>query len=145
MVVQGDPNVWVKLAGCCRPVPGDEILGFVTRENGVSVHRVDCSNAQNLRSTPERLVEVSWAPTANSTFLVALQVEGIDRTGILSEVTKVMGEQHISIQSATLNTAKDRTFRFRFTFETTDPTHLEHLIGAVRKVPGVYDVFRIKN
>ena len=145
VVVQGDPNVWVKLARCCRPVPGDDILGFVTRENGVSVHRVDCANAENLRGQPERLVEVSWAPTSTSSFLVALQVEGIDRTGILSEVTKVMGEYHISIQSATLNTAKDRTFKFRFTFETTDPTHLEHLIGAVRKVPGVYDVFRIKN
>jgi len=145
VVVQGDPNVWVKLARCCRPVPGDEILGFVTRENGVSVHRADCTNAQDLRHQPERLVEVAWAPTATSSFLVALHVEGLDRTGILSEVTKVLGEHHISIQSATLNTAKDHTFRFRLTFETTDPTHLEHLIGAVRKVPGVYDVFRLKN
>ncbi len=145
VVVQGDPNVWVKLSRCCMPVPGDEILGFVTRENGVSVHRTDCSNAQDLRHKPERLVEVSWAPTAASTFLMALHVEGLDRTGMLSEVTRVMGEHHISIQSATLNTAKDHTFKFRFTFETTDPKHLEHLIGAIRKVPGVYDVFRLQN
>ena len=66
MVVQGDPNVWVKLARCCRPVPGDDIIGFVTRESGVSVHRADCTNAESLRSQPERLVEVSWAPTADS-------------------------------------------------------------------------------
>jgi GTP pyrophosphokinase len=77
--------------------------------------------------------------------MVALAVDGLDRTGILSEVTKIMGEHHISILSATLNTAKDRTFKFRFTFETTDPKHLEHLINAIRKVPGVYDVFRLKN
>jgi GTP pyrophosphokinase len=145
VVVQGDANVWVKLARCCMPVPGDEILGFVTRENGVSVHRIDCTNAHDLRHQPDRLVEVTWAPTATSSFMVALAVDGLDRTGILSEVTKIMGEHHISILSATLNTAKDRTFKFRFTFETTDPKHLEHLINAIRKVPGVYDVFRLKN
>ena len=144
VVVQGDPNMWVKLARCCMPVPGDEILGFVTRESGVSVHRTDCTNAQNLKQTPDRLVEVAWAPTATSSFLVALHVEGLDRTGILSEVTRVMSDHHISIMSANMTTSKDRTFRFRLTFETTDPKHLEHLIGAIRKVPGVYDVYRLK-
>ena len=145
VVVQGDPNVWVKLAKCCMPVPGDEILGFITRENGVSVHRVDCTNAQDLKSKPERLVEVSWAPTSDSSFLVALHVEGLDRTGVLSEVTRAISDHHISILSATMTTAKDRTFRFRLTFETTDPKHLDHLIGAIRKVSGVYDVYRLKN
>jgi GTP diphosphokinase / guanosine-3',5'-bis(diphosphate) 3'-diphosphatase len=145
VVVGGDPDVWVKLARCCRPVPGDDILGFVTRENGVSVHRTDCTNAQSLRTQPERLVEVSWAPTSGSFFLVALQVEGLDRTGILSEVTNVMGEHHISIQSATLNTTKDHKFKFRFTFDTTDMTHLDHLLAAVKKVPGVFDAYRLKN
>ena len=145
VVVQGDPNVWVKLARCCRPVPGDDIIGFVTRESGVSVHRSDCTNAQALRSQPERLVDVSWAPTAESSFLVALHAEGLDRPGILSEVTNVMGEHHISIQSANLNTTKDHKFKFRFAFETTDLLHLEHLINGIKKVPGVYDVYRLKN
>lgn len=145
VVVEGDADVWVKLARCCRPVPGDEILGFVTRESGVSVHRTDCTNAQSLRLQPQRLVEVTWAPTAGSSFLVALHAEGLDRTGILSEVTNVMGEHHISIQSATLNTTKDHKFKFRFTFETTDLTHLDHLIAAIRKVPGVYEAYRLKN
>ncbi len=145
VVVEGDPDVWVKLARCCRPVPGDEIIGFVTRESGVSVHRADCTNAESLRAQPERLVEVSWAPTSGSSFLVALHAEGLDRTGILSEVTNVMGEHHISIQSATLNTTKDHKFKFRFSFEITDLSHLEHLIAAIRKVPGVYDAYRLKN
>lgn len=145
VVVEGDPDVWVKLARCCRPVPGDEIIGFVTRESGVSVHRADCTNAESLRAQPERLVEVSWAPTAGSSFLVALHAEGLDRTGILSEVTNVMGEHHISIQSATLNTTKDHKFKFRFSFEITDLSHLDHLISAIRKVPGVYDAYRLKN
>ncbi len=143
VVVQGDPNVWVKLAKCCMPVPGDQILGFVTRENGVSVHRVDCTNAQDLLTKPDRLVEVSWAPTAESSFRVALHVEGLDRTGVLSEVTKAISDHHISILSANMTTAKDRTFRFRLTFETTDPKHLDHLISAIRKVSGVYDVYRL--
>jgi GTP pyrophosphokinase len=117
----------------------------VTRESGVSVHRTDCTNVQSLREQPERLVEVSWAPTSGSSFLVALHAEGLDRTGILSEVTNVMGEHHISIQSATLNTTKDHKFKFRFTFETTDLTHLDHLISAIKKVPGVYDAYRLKN
>ncbi|MEA5055456.1 MAG: ACT domain-containing protein, partial [Propionicimonas sp.] len=127
------------------PVPGDPILGFITRENGVSVHRADCTNAADLRTKPERLVEVSWAPTADSSFLVALHVEGLDRTGVLSEVTRVISEHHISMLSANMTTSKDRTFRFRLTFETTDPKHLDHLIGAIRKVPGVYDVYRLKS
>jgi len=144
VMVQGDPNLWVKLAKCCMPVPGDEILGFVTRESGVSVHRVDCTNAQDLLKKQDRLVEVAWAPTASSSFLVALHVEGLDRTGVLSEVTRVMSDHHISISSATMTTAKDRTFRFRLTFEITDPKHLDHLMAAIRKVPGVYDVYRLK-
>ncbi len=145
VVVQGDPTVWVKLAKCCMPVPGDEIIGFITRENGVSVHRADCTNAADLKTKPERLVEVDWAPTADSSFLVALHVEGLDRTGVLSEVTRVISEHHISLLSANMTTAKDRTFRFRLTFETTDPKHLDHLIAAIRKVAGVYDVYRLKN
>ena len=143
VVVEGDPSVWVKLAKCCMPVPGDEILGFVTRENGVSVHRVDCTNAQDLLTKPDRLVDVSWAPTADSSFRVALHVEGLDRTGVLSEVTRAISDHHISILSANMTTAKDRTFRFRLTFETTDPKHLDHLISAIRKVSGVYDVYRL--
>ncbi|MGB7963455.1 MAG: bifunctional (p)ppGpp synthetase/guanosine-3',5'-bis(diphosphate) 3'-pyrophosphohydrolase [Propionicimonas sp.] len=145
VVVEGDPSVWVKLARCCMPVPGDVILGFITRENGVSVHRVDCTNAQDLTGKPERLVDVSWAPTSASSFLMALHVEGLDRTGVLSEVTRVMSDHHISILSATMNTTKEHTFRFRLTFETTDPKHLDHLIGAIRKVPGVYDVYRLQH
>ena len=111
----------------------------------MSVHRTDCTNAQNLRTQPERVVEVAWAPTSSSSFQVALHVEGLDRTGVLAEVTKVMGDHHISIQSASLNTTKDHIFKFRFTFETTDLTHLGHLISAIRRVAGVYDVYRLKD
>ena len=145
VIVDGDPDLWVKLAKCCTPVPGDEILGFVTRDKGVSVHRKDCTNADNLLTHPERIVSVEWAPTSyTSGFLVTIQIECLDRSGLLSEVTKMMADQGSSITSATVNTAKNRTAKIRLTFEGSDADHLTHLIEALRKVSGVYDVYRVK-
>ncbi len=143
VVVKGAADVWVKLARCCTPVPGDPILGFVTRGNGVSVHRTDCINAESLRSQPGRLVEVEWAPQAGSLFLVAIQVEALDRTRLLSDVTRVLSDQHVNILSASVTTTRDRVAVSRFTFEMADPTHLGHLLKAVRTVEGVYDAYRI--
>ncbi|MDO5498912.1 MAG: bifunctional (p)ppGpp synthetase/guanosine-3',5'-bis(diphosphate) 3'-pyrophosphohydrolase [Propionibacteriaceae bacterium] len=144
VAVHGDTDMWVKLARCCTPVPGDEIMGFITRGQGVSVHRTDCTNADSLRSAPERLVDVSWAPTAESSFLVAVQIEGLDRTGLLHDITRAVSEHHVSIMSATMTTNKERVFKTRMTFETADPKHLESLLQAIRRGPGIFDVFRVK-
>ncbi len=144
--VEGHSDMWVKLAKCCMPVPGDEILGFITREDGVSVHRADCTNAENLRQKPDRLVEVSWTtPSADSSFLVAVHVEGLDRAGMLSDVSRVMTEHHSNILSMTATTNKDRVFTMRLQFETPDPTHLASLTNALKRIPGVYDAHRVKN
>ena len=97
VIVKGAPDVWVKLAKCCTPVPADEILGFVTKGGGVSVHRTDCTNATSLRSQPERLLEVEWAPTGQSTFLVNIQVEALDRARLLSDITMVLSDVHVNI------------------------------------------------
>jgi GTP diphosphokinase / guanosine-3',5'-bis(diphosphate) 3'-diphosphatase len=142
--VTGASDLLVKLAKCCTPVPGDEILGFVTRGSGVSVHRTDCVNATSLRTEPERLVEVTWAPTAKSQFLVAIQVEALDRNRLLSDITRALSDQHVNILSAALNTNKDRICKAKFTFETADPTHLDHVLKAIRQVPAVFDVYRIR-
>ncbi len=141
--VIGASDLLVKLAKCCTPVPGDDILGFVTRGAGVSVHRVDCSNADNLRAEPERLIPVEWAPNAKSSFLVAIQIEALDRNRLLSDITRALSDQHVNILSAALNTSKDRICRAKFTFETADPTHLDHVLRAVRGVPAVYEAYRI--
>ncbi|MGO1971762.1 MAG: RelA/SpoT family protein [Propionibacteriaceae bacterium] len=141
--VVGTSDLWVKLAKCCTPVPGDQILGFITRGSGVSVHRADCTNAADLRQHPERLVEVEWAPTANSSYLVAIQVEALDRNRLLSDITRALSDQHVNILSAGLSTSKDRIAKAKFTFETADPMHLDHVLKGVRQVPGVYDVYRI--
>ncbi|HEX3588953.1 MAG TPA: bifunctional (p)ppGpp synthetase/guanosine-3',5'-bis(diphosphate) 3'-pyrophosphohydrolase [Pseudonocardiaceae bacterium] len=143
VVVVGASDVWVKLARCCTPVPGDEILGFVTRGGGVSVHRTDCTNATELLESPERLVEVTWAPSASSVFLVAIQVEALDRHRLLSDVTKVLADEKVNILSASVATSRDRVAVSRFSFEMGDPTHLGHVLKAVRSVEGVYDVYRM--
>ncbi|MVA75950.1 RelA/SpoT family protein [Auraticoccus sp. F435] len=144
VAVHGATDLWVKLAKCCTPVPGDQILGFITRGSGVSVHSTDCTNAADLQRHPERLVDVSWAPTAASSFLVAIQVESIDRHGLLSDITRSISDQHVSIQAAQVNTTKDRLCKIKLTFETPDPKHLDHLVNGLRRIPGVYDVYRVK-
>ncbi|HVF04786.1 MAG TPA: bifunctional (p)ppGpp synthetase/guanosine-3',5'-bis(diphosphate) 3'-pyrophosphohydrolase [Frankiaceae bacterium] len=143
VVVKGVSDVWVKLARCCTPVPGDPILGFVTRGNGVSVHRTDCINVAGLKAQPGRLLEVEWAPSAGSVFLVAIQVEALDRTRLLSDVTRALSDHHVNILSASVTTTRDRVAVSRFTFEMGDPKHLGHLLKMVRQVEGVYDAYRV--
>ena len=144
--VEGAADVWVRLSKCCTPVPGDEIKGFVTHGHGVSVHRVDCVNLQHLTGTQrERMVGVHWAPSEGSVFLVAIQVEALDRTRLLSDVTRVLSDQHVNILSASVTTSRDRVAISRFSFEMGDPKHLGDVLRAVRGVDGVYDVYRMTN
>jgi GTP pyrophosphokinase len=143
VTVVGTEDVWVKLAKCCTPVPGDEILGFVTRASGVSVHRADCVNVPSLESQPERFVRVQWAPTSSSVFLVNIQVEALDRARLLSDVTRTLSDQHVNILSASVSTTRDRIALSRFTFEMADPLHLGSVLKAVRTIEGVYDVYRV--
>ncbi|MEN9714153.1 MAG: hypothetical protein RLZZ164_817, partial [Actinomycetota bacterium] len=145
VLVKGDADVMAKLARCCTPVPGDQILGFVTRGSGVSVHRTDCKNADELRKEPERLIDVAWAPNAKSIFLVQIQIEALDRSGLLSDVTRVLSEHHVNILSAAVSTRSDRVALSRFVFEMGDAGTLEHLLNAVRRIEAVYDVYRVNN
>lgn len=145
VLVRGDADVLAKLARCCTPVPGDPIMGFVTRGSGVSVHREDCKNVVQLKLEPERLMEVSWAPTSKSLFLVQIQIEALDRGGLLSDVTRVLSEHHVNILSASVSTRDDRVALSRFVFEMGDSQMLEHLLNAVRRIEAVYDVYRVSN
>lgn len=144
--VSGIDDVLVKLARCCTPVPGDSIIGFITRGSGVSVHRSDCINAADLQAHQgDRIVEVSWLAGAASVFLVNIQVEALDRSRLLSDVTRTLSDQHVNILSAAVSTSKDRTAISRFTFEMADATHLDSVLSAVRQIEGVYDVYRTTN
>jgi GTP diphosphokinase / guanosine-3',5'-bis(diphosphate) 3'-diphosphatase len=145
VLVRGDSDVMAKLARCCTPVPGDKIIGFVTRGSGVSVHRDDCRNVEQLRLEPERLMDVSWAANSKSLFLVQIQIEALDRSGLLSDVTRVLSEHHVNILSASVSTRSDRVALSRFVFEMGDANTLEHLLNAVRRIEAVYDVYRVNN
>ncbi len=145
VLVRGAPDILVKLAKCCTPVPGDEIVGFVTRGAGVSVHRKDCNNVNSLLLEPERMIDVEWAPTSKTVFLVQIQVEALDRSGLLSDVTRVLSENHVNILSATVSTSSERLALSRFVFEMGDTTHLDRVLNAVRRIDAVYDVYRVNS
>ncbi len=143
VMVKGLPDVWVRLGRCCTPVPGDAILGFVTRGQGVSVHRTDCPNVKSLSKEPERLIEVTWAEGKPTSFTVAIQVEALDRTRLLSDVATVLSDSHVNILSATSSTGRDRITRLRFTFELADIAHLSSVLASVKRVESVFDAYRV--
>ena len=141
--VKGVGDVWVKLARCCTPVPGDDIVGFITRNQGVSVHRTDCQNMIDLqRRQPERVIPVQWTSTTGL-FMVKIQVEALDRPHLLSDVTRVLSDHGVNIMSGNIATGADRVAISQFSFEMADPQHLNTLLSAVRKIDGVFDVYRI--
>ena len=142
-MVRGLPDVWVRLGRCCTPVPGDAIVGFVTRGQGVSVHRTDCPNVKTLRREPERMIDVTWAEGKSTSFVVSIQVEALDRTRLLSDVATVLSDNHVNILSATSGTGRDRITRLRFTFELADIAHLSSVLASVKRVEGVFDAYRM--
>jgi GTP pyrophosphokinase len=145
VLVRGAPDILVKLSKCCTPVPGDEIVGFVTRGAGVSVHRADCNNVQTLTREPERMIDVEWAATSKGIFLVQIQVEALDRAGLLSDITRVLSEHHVNILSASVSTSHERLALSRYVFEMGDTTHLDRVLNAIRRIDAVYDVYRVSN
>jgi GTP diphosphokinase / guanosine-3',5'-bis(diphosphate) 3'-diphosphatase len=141
--VEGLDDVMVHLARCCTPVPGDEIIGFVTMGRGVSVHRTDCSNAAGLaRSSEERLIEVEWDATSVGVFRAVLEVMAFDRSRLLADVTQVVSEHHLNIISARTVTTADRVSRMTFEIELADPAHLDSLLGSLKRLDGVFDAYR---
>ena len=141
--VEGGADIMIKLARCCTPVPGDDIVGYVTRGHGVSVHRSDCSNVGAIASENQRFLKVTWAPRANSVFLVNIQIEAIDRARLLSDVTKALSDHHVNILSASVTTTRDRVALSRFTFEMSDPRHLGGILQSIKQIDGVYDCYRV--
>ncbi|WP_227589862.1 RelA/SpoT family protein [Demequina pelophila] len=141
--VHGLTDVQVKLARCCTPVPGDPIRGFVTRGQGVSVHRADCDNIKQLGDQAERLIDVEWTGASAGTFLVQIEVEALDRNRLLSDVTHVLSDHHVNILSANVSTNRERVALSSFVFEMADPSHLGAILSAVRRIDGVYDARRV--
>jgi GTP diphosphokinase / guanosine-3',5'-bis(diphosphate) 3'-diphosphatase len=145
--VEGLDDVMVRLARCCTPVPGDGILGFVTRGRGVSVHRSDCSNSTALKvGEGARMIEVEWdsdAASSKSAYVVSVMVEALDRARLLADVARVLSDNHVNVLGCSTHTGNDRVARQRFDFELADPSHLDALLGAVRNVDSVFDAYRV--
>src|SRR5947199_295740 len=141
--VEGLDDVMVRLSRCCTPVPGDEIMGFVTRGRGVSVHRTDCANAVSLRSQADRVIEVEWDNDAPGNYTVSVEVEAIDRSKLLRDIADVLSEHHVNILSCTSQTQSDRIARLRFEFELADPGHLHSILLALKRVGSVYEASRV--
>jgi len=143
IVVEGDPDMLVKLSKCCTPVPGDEIIGFVTRSQGISVHRKDCRNVQDLMRSPERIRSVSWADNTHDNYLVTISIDGLDRTGLLADVTHTLAEDKVSITRAEVQVGKDRTTHMTLSFEIPDPGFLNQILKKVQAIREVTEVRRV--
>ncbi len=142
--VEGLDDVMVRLSRCCTPVPGDRVIGFITRGRGVSVHREDCANALALAgSDSERLIEVEWDEDRQGVFVAAVEVKALDRARLLADVAKLFAEHHVAILSSSTHTTADRVARMRFEFELADPPHLESLLDSLRQLDSVYDAYRL--
>ncbi len=140
---EGLDDGFIRLSKCCLPVPGDEIVGFMTRGRGVSVHRADCANAEGFSTRPDRMVEVEWDHDASGAYIVSVEVEALDRSRLLRDIAATLAEHHVNILACQSQTSTDRVARFRFDFELADVAHLESLVAALKRVDSVYDAKRI--
>jgi guanosine-3',5'-bis(diphosphate) 3'-pyrophosphohydrolase len=142
--VEGLDDVMVRLALCCTPVPGDNIVGFVTMGRGVSVHRSDCANAVTLTtSMGERQIEVEWDGARAGVFVASIEVEALDRARLLGDVSTALADHHVNIVASSTHTGTDRVARLRFDFELADPSHLDALLTSVKRVDSVFDAYRL--
>ena len=143
VVVEGLSDMWVRLARCCSPVPGDQIVGFVTVGRGVSVHRSDCTNMDALEDRTERMVEVSWGADQGDRFTTWVQVEALDRAGLLRDVTIALSELGMNITSSSTTTGSDRIAVLRFEVELADASQVDRAVAAINGVEGVFDAYRL--
>jgi GTP diphosphokinase / guanosine-3',5'-bis(diphosphate) 3'-diphosphatase len=141
--VKGLDDALIRLASCCHPVPGDHIIGFVTRGRGVSVHREDCPNARDLLSSPERIIDVEWDLGKDTTFQVEIFVEAMDRLRLLQDVTSALAEQGVNILASSTTTHRDGLVDMRFLFELGDLSRLDSILREMRGVEGVFEARRM--
>ena len=143
--VEGLDDMMVRLSRCCTPVPPDEIMGFVTRGRGVSVHRSDCANAVSLTADQaDRLIDVDWDKDSSGHFVVSVEIKALDRPRLLRDIFGVLADNHVNVlATSTVTSGVDRVATMRFEFEIGDPTHLEAMLRLLREVDSVYDVHRV--
>jgi GTP pyrophosphokinase len=143
VIVEGLDDVWVRIARCCAPVPGDDIVGFVTVGRGVSVHRSDCTNIQAMGDRTERMIEVGWAPERVGRFSVWVQVEALDRPRLLRDVTSLISDVGGNILASSSSVGRDLVAMLRYEIELSDPGQVDTLVASLRNVDSVFDAYRL--
>ena len=145
VIVKGMDGVLVTIARCCNPVPGDKIMGYITRGRGISVHRTDCNNIKTLMNNEEeRFIEVKWDSFAPNKFNAEIQIEAMDRTKLLRDITNVISEYDLNIINAsTLRTNKSGLVKFRFIIEISNKYILKDILNNLKQIESVYDVYRV--
>jgi GTP pyrophosphokinase len=143
--VEGLDDVMVRLSRCCTPVPGDEIVGFITRGRGVSVHRADCANAVSLgHEQHARMIDVEWDGDQNqAVFVASIEVKALDRSRLLRDVSNALSDHHVNIVACSTHTGSDRISKMRFDFELADPGHLDAVVRTIKSIDSVYDAYRL--
>ena len=146
ITVKGENNLMVRFARCCNPVPGDEIMGYITKGRGVSVHRTDCTNLQSLiLHDPNKVLEVSWGTAKGASYIAEIRVKADDRQGILSDITKVITDSNLYLNALNANSSKDNGALISIKIKIDSRDQLKELMKKIRKLPGVLDVFRMNN
>jgi GTP pyrophosphokinase len=139
--IQGLENMMTRYSQCCQPVPGDKVIGYITRGRGISIHRVDCPNILNLAEHPERRIEIEWEAESGDRFYVRLVIEGDDRRGLLSDIATAITDTGTNIASAEIKTT-DGGMTGQFVVEVSDLTHLKKVMKSIKRVAGVLSVDR---
>ena len=141
--VYGDPGMAVFFASCCNPLPGDAIIGYITRGRGISVHRRDCKNAQNLLQEPDRIIEVEWAAEETSSFTASIRVIVVDKAGSLMQVSKVLTNLNVNMTNLRSHSGEEGSAVIEMSFTVTGTEQLKVIMSNLKKLPEVYDVYRI--
>ncbi len=143
VMVEGDPNMMIHFAQCCNPLPGDEIVGYITRGRGVSIHRSDCVNVSNLSNDSERMIHVAWIDDAQASYIASIHVVADDRPGVLVEVSQVLANLNISVRTINAKTNRNGVAFIQLSFVVNDTTQLNTIIRNLKKINSVTEVYRV--
>jgi GTP pyrophosphokinase len=143
IIIKGVDEVWVKIAKCCTPVPGDPIVGYVTKGYGVTAHRADCPNLAKVRNETDRIVEAEWADQVRTSFLMQVQIKALDRSNLLTEILKVLSDDRISINTMNTSVSQDQIANIRLVLDMADPKQLNAVLGHLRQLDNIFEAFRI--
>ena len=145
VVVEGIDSAPVRLSKCCNPVPGDDIIGFITRGRGVSVHRADCPNATDLMRDPGRLIKVAWEDTAETTasYQIEVFIEALDRMNLLRDIINTLSDTGVNVLASNTVSHSDGIVEMRYLFQVSQISNIEYILGELRKIDGVFDARRM--